>query len=130
MRPDPLLITTGTAINGHQLALLHIKLFFLVYHPFVMAVPAQGLALIFIVKRWFTKLKYVCHESPYVYVVSPRRRARGGEPVLQGLELDGSIIPIQYKQYHANLSRAGGYAMQMASFRPLSKWGFNSGDSA
>ena len=82
MRPDPLFITTGTAINGHQLALLHIKLFFLVYHPFVMAVPAQGLTLIFIVKRWFTKLKYVCHEIPSVSVVRPLRPASGGEPVV------------------------------------------------
>ena len=63
MRSDPLLITTDTAIDGHQLALLHIKLLFLVHHPLVMAVSAQRLALVFSLGLWFTKLKYVGQKS-------------------------------------------------------------------
>ena len=55
MCPDPLFITTGTAINGHQLALLHIKLLFLVHHPLVVSVPTQGVPLVLFLEGLLSK---------------------------------------------------------------------------
>ena len=54
-----LLVAAGTAINCHQLALFHIKLFFLVHQPLVMSVATQCLALVFLFEGGLVKRQYV-----------------------------------------------------------------------
>jgi hypothetical protein len=48
-------------INGNQLSLLHIKLFFLQDFPFVEAAAAQRIAFMYLRGFWPFKLNYVTH---------------------------------------------------------------------
>lgn len=50
-----------TAIHRHQLALLHIKLFFLAHHPLVKAMLAHALARCFF--GGFAERDYITHEG-------------------------------------------------------------------
>ena len=45
------LVTSTTAVSGDQLSLFNIELLRLVYHPFMMAVLAQGFALVLLLQR-------------------------------------------------------------------------------
>ena len=55
----PLLVAAGTAINRHQLAPLHVKLFFLVNQPLVVSVATQCLALVLLFEGGLVKRQYV-----------------------------------------------------------------------
>ena len=56
-----LLVAAGTAVHGHQLTLLDVKLFRLVHHPFVMAITAQGIALVLFLQGRLAKGYYLSH---------------------------------------------------------------------
>jgi len=62
MRRDFLFATADTAINRHQPALLDIKLLGFIYHPLMVAVAAQGLALVLVLQRRFAKGNDISHE--------------------------------------------------------------------
>lgn len=57
-----LLITTGTAVYGNQPALLDVKLLRLVHHPFMMAIAAQGIALVLFLQGRLAKRDNLSHD--------------------------------------------------------------------
>ena len=61
MRRNFLFTAPATAVDRHQLALLHIKLLVLVHRPFVVAVATQGIALVFFLQGRFAKGNDVSH---------------------------------------------------------------------
>lgn len=62
MRRNFLLTAPATAVNRHQLPLLHIKLLGLVHRPFVVTVATQGIALVLFLKGRFAKGNDLSHE--------------------------------------------------------------------
>ena len=75
MRPHPLFVTTGTAVYGHQPALLHIKLFRLIHYPFVMPVAAQGFALVLFLQGGLAKRNDLAHNGLNQHYSRVRRSA-------------------------------------------------------
>ena len=71
-------MASGAAVKGHQLALFDIKLLFLVYHPFMMTVATQGVALVLLFKRGFAKGNNLRHQLRPI--PSEKGALKGGVP--------------------------------------------------
>lgn len=62
MQADFLFAAAYAVIDRHQLARFHIELFFLVHRPFVVAVAAQGITLVFFFQGRFAEGNHLSHE--------------------------------------------------------------------
>jgi hypothetical protein len=58
-----LFLATGTAVYRDQPALLYVELLRRIYHPFMMAIATQGIALVLFFQGRFTKRDNLSHDE-------------------------------------------------------------------
>lgn len=92
------LIATRATINRHQFPLLYVELFFLVHHPLVVAIAAQGLAFVLFFERGLTEWEYVSHGMASTGNVSFDIESPGFPHHLTAVNND--IVTVFFRQQH------------------------------